>query len=63
MKQEFRCDAARSDSEHYYREMAKKLRELAREFHVPGVRKEILSLAARYERRADNLDAGSAAGF
>jgi hypothetical protein len=59
MKQEFRCDAAQSDSEHY-REMAKKLRELVREFHVPGVRKEILSLAARYERRADNLDA---AGF
>jgi len=62
MKQEFRCDAAQSDSEHY-RAMTKKLRELAREFHVPGVRKEILSLAARYERRADNLDARSAAGF
>jgi hypothetical protein len=62
MKEEFRRDAAQSDSEHY-REMAQKLRELAREFHFPGVRKEILSLAARYERRADNLDARSAAGF
>ena len=62
MKQESRRDAAQSGSEHY-REMAKKLRELAREFHVPGVRKEILSLAARYERRPDNLDARSAAGF
>jgi hypothetical protein len=50
---------ARSDSEHY-REMASKLRELARHFRFPGARKELLDLAARYERRADNLDARNA---
>jgi ADP-heptose:LPS heptosyltransferase len=52
--------AARLDSEHY-REMARKLRQLAREFRFPGARRELLDLAERYERRADNLDARSAA--
>lgn len=50
----------RPDSEHY-REMGRKLRELAREFRFPGARQELLDLAARYERRADSLDARSAA--
>ena len=54
--------ADRPDSEHY-REMARKLRELAREFRFPGARQELLDLALRYERRADNLDARSAAGL
>jgi hypothetical protein len=47
-----------SDSEHY-REMASKLRELAREFRFPGARQELLKLALRYERRADQLGARS----
>ena len=47
------------DSEHY-REMANKLRELARQFRFPGARQELLTLALRYERRADQLDARSA---
>jgi len=47
------------DSEHY-REMASKLRELARQFRFPGARQELLTLALRYERRADQLDARSA---
>jgi len=49
-------NAAQSDSE-YYREMARKLRELARQFRFRGARQEILNLALRYERRADDLDA------
>ena len=48
-----------SDSEHY-REMALKLRELARQFRFPGAGQELLTLALRYERRADQLDARSA---
>jgi hypothetical protein len=56
------ADAARPDSEHY-REMARKLRELAREFRFAGARQELLDLALRYERRADSLDARSTAGL
>ena len=40
-----------------YRDVARRLRELAREFRFPGARQELLDLALRYERRADNLDA------
>jgi hypothetical protein len=58
--EEPQVNAARSDGEHY-REMARKLRELAREFRFPGARQELLDLALRYERRADNLDARHAA--
>ena len=58
--EEPQSNTARPDSEHY-REMASKLRELAREFRFPGARQELLDLALRYERRADNLDARSAA--
>jgi hypothetical protein len=50
------------DSEHY-RETARKLRELAREFRFSGACQELLDLALRYERRANNLDARSAAGL
>jgi len=53
-------NAAPPDSGHY-REMASKLRELARECRFPGARRELLDLAERYERRADNLDVRSAA--
>jgi len=47
------------DSDHY-REMASKLRELARRFRFPGARQELLKLALRYERRADQLAGQSA---
>ena len=58
--EEPQANAAQPDSEHY-REMARKLRELAREFRFPGARQELLDLASRYERRADSLDARNAA--
>jgi hypothetical protein len=44
------------DGEHY-REMATGLRELARQCRFPGARKELLQLAARYDRRAEYFDA------
>lgn len=52
---------ALSDSEHY-REMARKLRELAGKLRFRGARQEILDLALRYERRAYDLEAGRASG-
>jgi hypothetical protein len=55
------ANSAQSDSGHY-REMAQKLRELAREFRFPGARKELLDLASRYERRADSLAGQAEAG-
>jgi hypothetical protein len=60
--EEPQANPAQTDSEHY-RETARKLRELAREFRFSGAREELLDLALRYERRADNLDARSAAGL
>jgi hypothetical protein len=48
------------DSQHY-REIAGKLRDIARQCRFPGARQEILDLASRYERRADNLDARNVA--
>ena len=57
---ETKPSACQSDSEHY-REMATKLRELARQFRYPGARQELLGLALRYERRADQLDIRNAA--
>ena len=56
--EEPQASPSRSDSEHYT-EMASKLRELARQPRFPGVRQELLALALRYERRADQLDARS----
>src|SRR5437764_13057171 len=41
------------------REIASKLREIARECRFPGARREILDLASRLERRADDLDGKS----
>ena|SRR5690349_17279721 len=58
--EEPQVNAAQPHGEHY-REIARKLRVLAREFRFPGARHELLDLAARYERRADSLDARSAA--
>jgi hypothetical protein len=52
---------SQSDSEHY-REMARKLRELARQLRFRGARQEVLELALRYERRADDLDARNTSG-
>jgi hypothetical protein len=60
--EEPQANAAPADSEHY-REMARKIRELAHEFGFPGARQELLNLALRYEGRADSLDARSAAGL
>jgi hypothetical protein len=59
--EEPQADPAQSDSAHY-RDMARKLRELARQFRFPGARQELLSLASRYERRADHQDARNATG-
>ena len=44
--EEPQANAAPADSQHY-REMARKLRELAREFRFPGARQELLDLALR----------------
>jgi hypothetical protein len=40
----------------HYRELAQGLRKLARQCRSPGARKELLQLAASYERRADHFD-------
>ena len=50
-----RNSAPPPDSAHY-REIADKLRELARQCRFPGARRELLDLAASYERRADHFE-------
>lgn len=40
----------------HYREMAHELRKLARECRLPGARRELLQLAASYDRRAIYFD-------
>jgi hypothetical protein len=40
----------------HYREVARRLRGVARECRFPNARKELLDLAARYERRGDHFD-------
>jgi hypothetical protein len=40
----------------HYREMAHGLRKLARQCRFAGARRELLQLAASYERRADHFD-------
>jgi hypothetical protein len=47
--------AAFADGDHY-REMAGKLRELARYTKSPGIRRELVDLAMRYDRRGDHVD-------
>jgi hypothetical protein len=39
----------------HYREIAGKLRAVARECHFPITRRELLDLATRYDRRADHF--------
>jgi hypothetical protein len=43
------------DGDHY-REMAERLRELARTTRSPGIRRELVDLARRYDRRGDFFD-------
>src|SRR5215469_5658977 len=45
--------AGSRDSQHY-RELASKLRDIARQCRLPGARREILDLASRYEGRANH---------
>ena len=40
----------------HYREIAHGLRKLARQCRFAGARKELLQLAASYDRRADHFD-------
>jgi hypothetical protein len=40
----------------HYREMALGLRKLARQCRFPGARRELLQLAASYDRRADHFE-------
>jgi hypothetical protein len=48
---------------HHYRELAGKLRDIARQCRFPGARQELLDLALRYEGRANNFDMrGTATG-
>jgi hypothetical protein len=44
-----------ADGDHY-REMAGKLRKLARYTRSPGIRRELADLARRYDRRGDHFD-------
>jgi hypothetical protein len=50
-----------ADGDHY-REMAGRVRELARLSRSPAMRKELADLAARYDRRGDHIDHRAAAG-
>ena len=43
-----------------YRQLARRLRELARETRLPYARQELVRLSSMYERRAEHLE--SAAG-
>jgi hypothetical protein len=47
--------AALVDGDHY-REMAGRLRVLARLTRSPGIRRELVDLAKRYDRRGDHCD-------
>jgi len=44
-----------ADGDHY-REMAGRVRELARSTRSPGIRRELVDLARRYDRRSDHFD-------
>jgi len=43
-----------------YRDLAKRLREMARKCTLPNPQLELLDLAQRYERRADDMDRSAA---
>jgi hypothetical protein len=51
-----REDAVRMVDGEHYREIARKIRAVARECRFANARQELLDLAASYERRADHLD-------
>ena len=40
----------------HYREMAGKLRDLARATRSPGIRRELVDFARRYDRRGEHFD-------
>jgi hypothetical protein len=48
-------DSASPGNGAHYREIAHKLRDLARQCHFPGARRELLDLAASFNRRADHF--------
>jgi hypothetical protein len=48
-------DSASGRDGAHYREIAHKLRDLARQCHFPCARRELLSLAASFDRRADHF--------
>jgi hypothetical protein len=50
--------AALPDGDHY-REMAGRLRELAHLTRSPGIRRELVDRAKRYDRRGDHFDCRS----
>jgi hypothetical protein len=50
-----RASALPLDGTHY-REMARGLRKLAHQCRFVGARRELMQLAASYERRADHFD-------
>jgi hypothetical protein len=50
-----RASAPPVDGAHY-REIAHGLRKLARQCRLVGARRELLQLAASYDRRADHFD-------
>jgi hypothetical protein len=47
---------AKTTGGQHYRELASKLRDIARQCRLPGARQELLDLALRYEGRANHLD-------
>jgi hypothetical protein len=49
------------DGDHH-REMAGRLRELARLTRSPGIRRELVDLAKRYDRRGEYFDSRSRQG-
>jgi len=44
----------------HYRDLATRLREIARKCHLPNPQQELLDLAQRYERRAAHMDRSAA---
>jgi hypothetical protein len=44
----------------HYRDLATRLREIARKCHLPNPQQELLDLAQRYELRADHMDRSAA---
>ena len=53
--QQFAIDWLR-DSSWHYRQLARRLRGIAAGCRLPNPQRELLNLAARYERRADHFD-------